>query len=384
MDLCLRTYNGNTQIGDDYYSVVEVKVASYSININGITLTGNNLLENEYVQGKSTVSVNIGATRQWGATLYYSTEIDGVTYEGANFTTNALGSGNKVAKVTVTDSRGYTKTLNSETITVQPYSLPRITEFTAERQEDGTTVIAIIKGDFASVNGKNAKDVTVGLKWTIDGETYNPRFNVNSEDYFINAEATFTNVPTDISIPATVTFTDSYTPITKEIIVPTVAVTVDYHESGTGIAFGKVAEEPDLFEVAWKSRFLGGIDKPSKLLYDDGNIYLLHSGQTLTLKEKVSEQENGIVLVFSRYKSTTDYSTSLQAKFIPKYLVEKFPNHTHNFVLASSNFESLGTKKVTITDTQIIGHDDNYWGEMTANGITFKNTDWVLRCVLGY
>jgi hypothetical protein len=59
--------------------------------------------------------------------------------------------------------------------------------------------------------------------------------------------------------------TDSYTHATREFVLPTVAVTMDFHHSGTGIAMGKVAELPNTLDVAWKIKnnslptLLGGL-----------------------------------------------------------------------------------------------------------------------------
>ena len=248
MQLCVRTFNGSTQIGSDVYKDVTVNVPNYSPTISNIALTGNNLLSGAYVQGKSTVKVAITASTMYGATIKsYSSTVDGKTYTGNSFTSSTLSNGSKTVSVTITDSRGKTATLSSSAFTVYAYANPSITEFTLARQSDGTTVIATVKGTISAINNKNAKTITV----TLNGVTQ----TITSSSYTINDTTTFTNVPTDSTFTATAKLTDSYTNVTKDATLPTVAVTEDYHYSGKGKALGKVSETEGLFEVDWDAQF---------------------------------------------------------------------------------------------------------------------------------
>ena len=60
---------------------------------------------------------------------------------------------------------------------------------------------------------------------------------------------------TDATLTATATFTDSYSSVSKKSVLPTVAVTMDFHNSGTGVAFGKVAEAESYLDVNWYALF---------------------------------------------------------------------------------------------------------------------------------
>lgn len=247
LQLCVRTFNGATTIGSDTYHNVTVSVPSYTPTISNIKLTGNNLLSGEFVHGKSTLSVEITANSLYGATIRtYSSAIDRKNYSGNKFTTAALSSVNTNVFVTVTDSRGISATKWSNNIVVREYSNPTITEFTLARQSDGTTVIATVKGTVAAVNNKNAKTIQV----TLNGVTQ----TITSSSYTINGTTTFTNVPTDNTLTSVAKITDSYTHVTREFVLPTVAVTMDFLYDGKGIAMGKVAETTDLLDVAWNER----------------------------------------------------------------------------------------------------------------------------------
>lgn len=247
LQLCVRTFSGSTTIGEDYYKDVTVSVPSYTPTISAIKLTGNNLLSGEYVKGKSTVTAEITATTLYGASIKsIVATVDGKTYSGSKITSSVLASGSKSVSVTVTDTRGKTATLASSAITVRDYANPTITEFTLVRQSNETTVIATVKGSVASVNSKNAKTIQV----TLNGVTQ----TITSSSYTINGTTTFTNVPTDNTLTSVAKITDSYTHATREFVLPTVAVTMDFHNSGKGIAMGKVAESENLLDVAWNER----------------------------------------------------------------------------------------------------------------------------------
>lgn len=206
---------------------------------------GNNLLSGAYVEGKSTATIKVVATSSYGAKIKtLSSTIDGKTYAGAEFVTSVLSKGDKALSVVATDTRGKTATFNPASFaTVYEYFNPKITSLTAQRQSDGTTVTATITGSIASVNNKNAKTITV----TLNGVTK----TITSDSYTINGSTTFTDVPTDNTFTCTAKITDSYTNATKDAVLPTVAVTMDFHYSGKGIAMGKVAENPDFFDLDW-------------------------------------------------------------------------------------------------------------------------------------
>lgn len=247
--ICYTYAADGTHIGTKTVGIT-LNVPAYTPAISGITLTGKNLLSSTYVQGKSTVTVNATLTTSYGATAKsVSAVIDGKTYTSLPFTTSVLSSGSKSAAITFTDSRNKSVTVTSSAITVYAYSIPSITAFTLARQTDGTTVIATVKGTIASVNSKNAKTIKV----TLNGVTN----TITSSSYTISGTTTFTGVSTDSTFNATASFADSYTTVTKQATLPTVAVTMDFHRSGTGIAMGKVSEKANLLDVAWPLKACG-------------------------------------------------------------------------------------------------------------------------------
>jgi hypothetical protein len=158
----LYTYTSSgTHIGTKSVTMT-LNVPAYMPSIGVPQISGQNLLSGEYVAGKSFASIFFDVGTSYGATIQaknISATIDGKTYSGNAFNTSVFSSGSKSLSIKVTDSRGYTSTYLTPTtdmITVYAYSNPTITEFTLIRQEDGTTVVATVKGTVSAVNNKNA------------------------------------------------------------------------------------------------------------------------------------------------------------------------------------------------------------------------------------
>jgi hypothetical protein len=74
---------------------------------------------------------------------------------------------------------------------------------------------------------------------------------VTATGYTVNGSVTFTGVDTDSTFIATAKAADYYTDIKIPVVVTTEAVTMDFHYSGKGASFGKVAEEENLLDIAW-------------------------------------------------------------------------------------------------------------------------------------
>ena len=248
MIYCYTYTSDGTSIGTKSIEIT-LNVPAYTPNISNVTLTGNNLLSGIYVQTKSTITANASLNTYYGAGIKsIVAEIDGKTYTKLPFTSSVLSNGDKTVKITFTDTRGKSATYTSSVITVYPYSSPSITTFTLERQSDGTTVIATVKGSVSAVNDKNIQTITVKLNGVTN--------TLTSALYSISATTTFKNVPTDYTLTGTATIKDYYNqPATKDSILPTVEVTMDFYRDGKGVAFGKVAETTDLLEVAWNGKF---------------------------------------------------------------------------------------------------------------------------------
>lgn len=234
------------------FTMVEDNTTRPAVTINATPNNGpdSNPFGDLCVQGRSKLDVTISADGKYNADIKsYSASIDGKTYNSNEFTTAAIQASGVINVVGYAkDSRDFTGSATKQ-ITVIPYSVPQITSFIAERQADGTTVIATLQGSVSPIENKNTKSFSV----TLNGETQ----TISAGGYNINETVTFLNVPTDQTLTATARIEDWYTAAEKDTTVPTVAVTIDYHHSGAGVAFGKVAEYENLLDIAWDASIKG-------------------------------------------------------------------------------------------------------------------------------
>ncbi len=107
------------------------------------------------------------------------------------------------------------------------------------------------------------------------------------------------------------------------------------------------------------------------------------NGHTAAISEKVSEQPNGIVLVFCYYNGTSDTNWGWQSFFVPKQLVSLENGGGHTFNLTNGKFGTVGTKYLYINDDKIVGHVDNNASGTSGTGITYNNGKFVLRYIIG-
>ena len=112
--------------------------------------------------------------------------------------------------------------------------------------------------------------------------------------------------------------------------------------------------------------------------------YLMNASQTATLSAKISEQPNGIVLVFSRYSASTAQNYHWQSDFIPKEFVSLHGGNGHLSMLSTDGtFSVFGSKYLYIHNDKIVGNDVNTTSGTGACGITYNNGGFVLRYVIG-
>ena len=119
-------------------------------------------------------------------------------------------------------------------------------------------------------------------------------------------------------------------------------------------------------------------DFGGKLLASPG-LYMT-AGHTADLAEPVSKQRSGIVLVFSKYTDGAAKNEQFSSFFVPKYLVSNHPGCGHDFKLGG--VFNAAAKYLYIHDAKIVGNDKNH-NTVTVGGITYTNSDFVLRYVIG-
>lgn len=130
---------------------------------------------------------------------------------------------------------------------------------------------------------------------------------------------------------------------------------------------------------AWSIVYAGA----GKVLWS-GN-YVMNGTQSISLSEGVSQQQHGIVLVFSRYATSGVQNYAYSCHFVSKVFVSTAGGTdgvNMNLIMATTKFDYVTGKTLTIKDTSITGHADNI-ATGTTSGVTFNNDKFALRYVIG-
>lgn len=155
---------------------------------------------------------------------------------------------------------------------------------------------------------------------------------------------------------------------------------------GSGIYFhykGSTATTSSIVESASGTISINGMTFGTNKVLWSGGAYM-DGTQTATLSEAVSAQAHGIVLIFSAYLNGASKDFHWTTHFVPKYLVTKDGGGGTNFLMSGAgDFADYAAKYLYINDTVIAGHANNKGAGTGACGITYNNTAYVLRYVIG-
>ena len=215
-----------------------------------------------FVRTQSRLAVAITAAGAGGSTISsYRTSLDGVTYTSATFTASKvlMTAGDMTMTVVVTDSRGRTASY-STTFFVMDYNSPSIRQFKAERcnsdgteaKVDGTNVRYSLQSSVTPLDNQNALSCVVYYKlntataWSVAETLPVTSYNLSAVDKLL--EQTFDDLA---SYDLKVRLTDYFYYAEQAISIGTKGVIMDILSDGTGIAFGKVAEESEHVEFGW-------------------------------------------------------------------------------------------------------------------------------------
>lgn len=365
------TYQGSTHIGSQDADLLVKVPTSVAPTINSVNVAEKNtaVTIGEYVQGFSKLTVNVNASGVYGSSIKLITaELDGVSYQGTPFDTETLFySGSKNLTVKVKDSRGRTTT-TAKAINVLEYYEPKINDFKAERcDSDGTLnpsgTCAKITYNYAiaPLNNKNAKSIKFEY---LNGESYSliselSTYTGNSS--FITSSLFSIDNSYDIRMSIKDTFSETVYSYAK---LETDQTTFDIHSSGQGMAFGKVAEQADLFDVDWLAKFRKGIDTEADILPTLLNGWSNFNPETYKEASYFKDSFGVVHLAGMISGGTTTAGTGLFT------LPEGYrPSKTEIFLcLTSSGYDSIRVDK----NGAVILHSgaDSTWTALS--GIAFK------------
>lgn len=388
----ITTYSGYdlTNLGSNSYTVTCSIPASVKpgCSIAVSDPTGYASTYGGYIKGLSKIKVVVTGTASYGSVIAsYKTTANGGTYTASSFTTGVVSStGTLTISASVTDKRGRSGTA-SKTITALAYTKPTISKLTVGRcDEDGTAnqqgayVKVTFNSSVTSLSSKNKATYTIQYKKTsasaygsaITLSSYANNYAVSNGSYIFAAES-------DASYDVKVTVADNFYSGNRTTSVSTAFTLLHFSAGGTGLAIGKIVEEENLLDIGLPVRFRAG--SPVTVLWS--GAYYMNASQTASLSELVSKQLTGILLVFSAYSDSTAQNYNWNSFFVSKKHVISHAGAGCTFVMCGSNFGNMCTKYLYISDDKIVGNDNNTASGTATSGITFNNSTFVLRYVIG-
>ena len=355
----------------------------------GVTIKGDLIEGNTVVADKLVIKGNDG--------LYYKLNTDGVTTEAEQTDYNSLNG----------------QIIKAKSITASKVSVDDLVAFGATIGGFNITESSIHSGVKESVDNTTSgvymdKDGQLALG---DASSFIKYYRDQNGEYHleISAQSVLMSTSTASEDPQTKTIEQAVEELTESIVtaqsdIDTVeerlsnavstAASDATEKANSALASAKAYADSQIEISAngiistvsstytTKAEFEARFNEPKILWGDDLTSGMcMTAGHTANLKEAVSAQRHGIVLVFCAYDGTDDTNYSWQSFFVPKQLVA-LSTAGHTFVLGRGKFTYTGTKYLYINDTSITGHADN---DLTGSnsGITYANNKFVLRYVIG-
>ena len=225
----------------------------------------------------------------------------------------------------------------------------------------------------------------------------------------VNVSCLISNLSQDKSYLIELTVTDSYgnTAIASDYISQAY-FTMDFLAGGKGIGMGTTAscdesKHPNgLLTCGMDADFKGTINingisikgchkirtsltgNAGTYTYDSISWYMLAS-QKVYLEEKISEQQNGIILVWSAYSSGVPQNWAFNFTVVPKAFISDGPGGgVSTFIIEGAPLAYAANKYMYINDDHIVGHDGNAQTGTSATAIKYTNNRFVLRWVYGF
>lgn len=430
--VAVHTYNGSTYIGsssgymifvlDPRYCMPEAVSSNGTLDSRTQELAGNN---NTVIKGFSTLTYNGTAkTKKYGylnkvtvvggnnitqnATIGEPTTVDEQrTY---NYSGSLKGIETKDVSITITDTRGLTVPATISFNSIKEYFKPTITKFELTRlnnhlsrggelDETGTATKLVIEGtmwnesfgtvtnsinsiscqykggsqtEYADIKKSNNSSITAN-DFTFEGNNFSLEIDVKGDILQDDVEE---GILYGFSVENTFNFK-----LTMSDILYTTAEITTILEKGqpyVEITDGESGEGLIDFKCPIKFNKATG---PQKILWQGG--FFMNDDQSINLPEAISEQNNGIILIFSGYDTSTwqPLNSNWNSHFISKKEIEILPNSEHIFFMGGTEGLS-GFKYINIQNNALYGHSVNILEKNDDYG-KYKNTDFVLRYVIG-
>lgn len=284
------TYSGSTLVGTRSCGFTATVPASVkpTCSMTLEDVTGVDDIYGSPVQALSQIKVTVSARTAYSSPIAsYTIEANGATYSGAEATTGTLqASGSSVVRVTVKDKRGRTGTA-SYTMSVQAYTPPAVSGLVLHRcdadgtaNEEGEYIQVAFSAAISSMSSKNTAAYALRYKKTTASSYTTHTFTDLANQYTVTNQTYIFAADTEAAYDIEVTATDRHSTTTRATTGSTAFTLMDWHHSGTGIAFGKVAQKENTMEVALAAEFSADV---SGMVYGLGGLPAIPENADLNL-----------------------------------------------------------------------------------------------------
>lgn len=258
--LTITTFNGDKQVGSAKSTTFNATIPDSVKPTASLTLsdpTGHKATYGGYIQGQSQLTAELTGTGIQGSTIKsYQIKIGNDTYSGSSRTVDLPKAGSLAVTGTVTDSRTRTGS-DSETITVLEYTGPKVSRLAVARctadgtlKGDGTYAKATFSASVTPLNSKNS--AAYALEYREAGGSNWSHIDVAdaSGDYTPSDVAVVFAAAADAAFEVRVVVTDDFGTVPSSLrTVPVAFALLQGDTTGTGLAVGQMAVDPNTFAV---------------------------------------------------------------------------------------------------------------------------------------
>lgn len=263
------TYNGSTKVGTKSCGFTATVPASVKPTCTFVLedITNIDDVYGSPVKGLSKIKVTVtGKTAYSSPIASYEIVANGVRYTSSTATTGVLNtSGKSTVTAKVTDKRGRVGTATYD-MNVLAYTQPTISKLDVRRcNEDGTAnddgeyVKATFSAAVSSMSNKNTVTYRLAYRESSGGgyttvslaELVN-QYSVTDYEYIFPAVS-------ESSYVVIVEATDKHKTAARTTSASTAFTLIDFHPSGNGMAFGRMAEKENTLQIGLDVEFMGQI-----------------------------------------------------------------------------------------------------------------------------
>ncbi len=282
------TYNGSTKVGTmrtGFTATVPASVKpTCSLTLEDIT--GIDDIYGSPVQGLSKIKITVNTTPAYSSPITSGTiNAEGANHTGLSATTGVLQvAGSSKISATVKDSRGRSGS-TSYTMNVQAYKPPQISSLTVHRcdadgteNDQGTHVRVLFSAVIYGMGGKNTARYTLRYKNTTESTWAEVALSALDNVFTVTGQGHIFPADESSSYDVEVTAADRHGSATRATSASTAFSLMDWHPSGTGIAFGKVSQKENTMEISLDVEFLGKVKGTIfDAIYPVGSIYFSYN-----------------------------------------------------------------------------------------------------------